>query len=304
MTPCHRAAKFYALLGWNPLPSRSDRKGPAVAGYARYRDGEPIPREWLEDWKQANVQVCLGVPWGLAVIDLDGFGLFTWRAWVRRHGCPDTWTVRTGSGGTHFWFRLPSGISACPSRKVWGIPDGDHYRKHQFIELLGDKSLIIAPPSKHVDTGKAYRFVDGHGPRNLKRPAEIPQWVLDLPAIPRLETPKRPSPPLLAGSAIPLVGITTCSSDRNATMEMLEPSDRMRIARAWGVRFTGYVCSKGWAECHAIGREDAHPSAGLNLQTGVYSEPFVTSLSFLDVAVALGVARDWKEALHAIRESI
>ncbi len=306
MVSATAAARYFASIGWNPLPSCSTRKGPAVKDYAKYRDGERIPAEWLVNWRWTNLQICLGVPWGLAVIDLDGCGICEWRRWGRRHDIAKTWTVRTGGGGMHLYWRLPPGLQPCPTRQLWGVPRGDKYQKHQFIELLADKAMVIAPPSRHVDTGRTYCFLPGRGPRELKRPAEIPHFLLSMPGLPSLTPPKRwyPAPHVPSRLRTRKNGLTQALIAREQVMAALSPQRILDIAAGWGLRFTGRMTAGKWAECHAIGREDQHASASVDVTTGVYSEPFQRSLSFFDIAVELGQVRDWREALLIVRSMV
>ena len=54
--------------------------------------------------------------------------------------------------------------------------------------------------------------------------------------------------------------------------DIISNLDIRREYENFGVKFTGKTTSKGWAECHAYGREDSTPSAGVNLETGVYKD--------------------------------
>lgn len=76
------------------------------------------------------------------------------------------------------------------------------------------------------------------------------------------------------------------------------------LAGEWGLRLTERR-NGAWAECHAAGREDATPSAGLNLETGVYHDFGVEEdLSFLDLAARLRPAEfpNWQAAAAALGE--
>ena len=122
MNPVTEWARWYYEQGLNPLPSRGDRKGPALETYAHYRDGERIPEAWLDRWPAPNCQVCLGVPWSLLVVDVDGPVAFRrWCDWNQQgRAWPETWTVQSRRG-LHYWYLIPPGVQACKSRVLWPV---------------------------------------------------------------------------------------------------------------------------------------------------------------------------------------
>jgi hypothetical protein len=73
----------------------------------------------------------------------------------------------------------------------------------------------------------------------------------------------------------------------------------------WGVRLTGKVSQKGWAEAHAIDREDSKPSAGVSLENGIYVDRGGNqTLSILELAVALKVFPDFSTAVNSLGERL
>ncbi len=78
--------------------------------------------------------------------------------------------------------------------------------------------------------------------------------------------------------------------------EIISRIDIRKVYETWGVKFSGSVSSKNWAECHAIDREDSSPSAGVNLTSGIYKDFAGETLSIFDFAVKHGKAADWEEA--------
>jgi len=67
---------------------------------------------------------------------------------------------------------------------------------------------------------------------------------------------------------------------------------------ALGVDVVGDPKTNGWAECHAVGRDDANPSAAVNVQTGRYRDlgGDGLSLSLYDLAVHLKRFSRWQDA--------
>lgn len=72
--------------------------------------------------------------------------------------------------------------------------------------------------------------------------------------------------------------------------------------RLFGVRFANRTPSNGWHACHAVDREDEHPSAAVRADNGVYLDHGSGSeaISFFDLGVASGQFRSVCEAIDAV----
>lgn len=113
---------------------------------------------WWASWPQANIGLAAGAN-GLAIIDVDPRhggenNLATLAAWCERRGVDvtDTYTVRTGSGGTHFYFKQPyAGVKTVA--KAFGC-DG--------IDTRGRGGYVVAPPSVHA-SGGLYEVIHRRG---------------------------------------------------------------------------------------------------------------------------------------------
>ncbi|WP_406372824.1 bifunctional DNA primase/polymerase [Streptomyces sp. NBC_00647] len=131
------AALSAAERGWHVFPLRPGRKIPALHGERACTGTGPCAdrhRKWEQQattdpdriraaWSRApfNVGIATG-PSGLLVVDLDTpehkgssdapDGAATFGALCERagHAVPDTYRVRTASGGTHLYFTTPPGI--------------------------------------------------------------------------------------------------------------------------------------------------------------------------------------------------
>lgn len=314
-----RAASFYRKLGLRPLPSREDAKGPALASYAEFwrRD---VPWDLYLANATANVQLVCGVGAGLVVVDLDGdagveaFG----RLEARHGGAPETWTVRTGSGGIHRYFAPPDGSEEVPRGRVWGRwdtaggrhGDGD-WTRHEAVEVLGDQSLAIAPPSIHVETGRRYAFVPGLSPREIARPAPLPRWIAELPRLGRPDFgggPRRKAEPPPPPAADAPRRATGNRYGREAVIAAI--GGRMLEAGAMaGLRFHRTTPNaSGWVPTYAVSRgagpgrsaEDTRPSASFHLDTGVYMEHYDReAISLFDVAALTRRFPTWQAARDA-----
>lgn len=306
---------YYRSFGWQPLPMRVADRHPPIR-YAElweyplkaHHFDRLVDREASRYGEEGvGVQLMCGAFWGLAVLDLDGpAAIEAWRSWSMFRPSPATWAVGSfeadGSPrGVHLYYTLPPGCGPVPSRLLWGVWDESlrggkgWWAKRSAIELKADNSLIIAPPTVHSRPGCSYRILSGFG---ATPPAEMPGWIM---ALPRCEAPRavlplvrRPEPALT-----PLVPRWA----HYAASDVLEAiPDKVALARSWGVRVaSSRPSSSGWHDCHAIGREDRHPSAGLSV-TGRYWEPDYGRLpiSLFDVAVATGAYGSFPEAVDGL----
>lgn len=282
------AALFYRGLGFNPLPSSRIRRHP-VFPYSHLWE-TLISRDLLSSWpvEAANVQLMCGQPWGLVVVDLDGPGaLDAWEALTLHRPVPRTWTVRTGAGGTHLYFRIPSDQEEIPRAVLWRGSS-----QHEAIEVLGSRSLVVAPPSLHHRTGEPYQFID------MPRLAPLPAWIADL-----AHTAGRAAPCDLQRSGPnvhQLVPRKGPHFDRKAVLDAIR--DKVSLVRSWGLRVIGRRPSpRGWLACRSLDREDRHPSCGFHHITGYYCEPADRlRLSLFEVGARLGAFASWIEACNTL----
>lgn len=119
-------------------------KGPEEPGWQK----NPL-REWPSEWP-GNVGVCTGHPHGegwLAVVDVDHEERLTpeLRLALSQH---PTFTVRTGSGGTHAYYLCAFQPSADAK-----FPNQDPLKKAGEVKGMGGQ--VVAPGSLHY-TGKYY----------------------------------------------------------------------------------------------------------------------------------------------------
>lgn len=174
----YRAALSYGERGWAVLPCyepkgsgcscrhpgcSSPGKHPRIVGGLRDASTaqEAIER-WWRKWPDANVAVRTGVVSRLVVldIDVDKGGLATIQRLTQGHGAlRATVTVRTGSGGWHYYFAHPGGI----------VPNSTG-RLGPGIDVRGDGGYVIAPPSTHA-SGSRYSFT------STGVLAPLPPWI-------------------------------------------------------------------------------------------------------------------------------
>ncbi|MCM8621793.1 MAG: bifunctional DNA primase/polymerase, partial [Candidatus Accumulibacter sp.] len=113
--------------------------------------GDPaVVAGWLAKVPLANWGLAMGMN-GLIAVDIDprNGGDATWEALIIKYGePPETWTARTGGGGTHLIFALPDGMSV-PGK--WG----------NGIDLKHGNGYVLVEPSR---TQAAYCWLDDLSP--------------------------------------------------------------------------------------------------------------------------------------------
>jgi hypothetical protein len=294
-------------MGLVALPSSETAKVPAIGDWGRFRT-QPVPDLVYdsERWVTRNMQVMCGVRTSgklkVIVVDCDGEqGRDAWKnLWRIKKSKPEpTWVSATGGGGRHWWYRLPPSIEVVPSRPIWGLwnpwggPKGlGEWCKHLEVRIIGDGGLAIAPPSIHIGTGHEYEWAAGCGPANLSLPALAPDWLLYMPA----RTTQSRNDYQTAGNK---KYSTHSNSPRDAILQAISPTEKIRLAASWGLR----LCElRGNQQlCRAIDRDDTNRSCVLNADSGVYHDFTTnTSLSFFDLAVRLGAYPNFGAAVEGL----
>jgi hypothetical protein len=288
---CREMAAFYRLRGLQPLPSRMDEKRPMLR-YAEFWERK-APDDLFDRFATTCLQVMTGRHWRLLIIDLDGHesrAEFDRIARDNRSPLPPTWVTHSGGDGIHLWFRLPAGIATpLPKAVLWKGEGG-----HAAIERLCDRSLVMAPPSIHPRTGARYRFLDrSHSPARLPLPAGCPGWILGLKPI------ERPIPEFTSMMIFRPARVVDARGARYRAADVIEGiPDILSLVASWGVRLASRGPNgAGWVSCHAISREDRHPSASVSALTGRYWEPGERTISLFELGVRLGVYLDWRDAV-------
>jgi hypothetical protein len=185
------AALTYARRGIPVFPCQPGGKAPLTR--RGYKDASTDPetiRQWWTRWPAANIGVPTGERSGILALDVDldkgGFESLD----ALTSSLPDTYTVRTGRGGAHFYFRYPPGSGI-------GLSSGD---LPPGLDIRGEGGHVVVPPSH---TTGPYTVVDD---QPLAAPLE---WLLEplrsqrrasVSAIPR---PKSQVSPVFCSGPIP-----------------------------------------------------------------------------------------------------
>ncbi|MGC1861502.1 MAG: bifunctional DNA primase/polymerase [Methylocystis sp.] len=123
-------------------------------------DLDVIRDEWKGWRKHSNVGFGTGSASGLAIIDIDGeAGFKSLAALEEKFGkLPKTVLSITGSGGHHYLFRIPEGVTIHNSAKLFGAKALGVESTN--IDIRGQGGQAIAPSSMHK-SGNRYAFADG-----------------------------------------------------------------------------------------------------------------------------------------------
>lgn len=157
----------YARDGWRVLPVFPGEKRPRLKDWPTQAttDTEVI-RDWWVQMPDSNIGLACGRASGFFVLDIDpkNGGDESLEALLAEHGpMPYTFTVRTGSGGTHYYFAWPEDFE--PTNSPGRL-------KNTGIDVRGEGGQVLAPPSRTV--------IGEYRVKTVAQIAPAPEWLLDL----------------------------------------------------------------------------------------------------------------------------
>ena len=164
-----RHAEYYTQnMGLRVFPCNG--KTPATLHGCKDATTDPAQiAEWWGGGSTYNVAIATGN--GLVVLDVDTdhkagkYGDETLTDLERQHGpLPETWTCLTGGGGVHYYFQCDDPALTVAA----GFAPGLDYR--------GAGGYVIAPPSIHPITGRAYEWEASSTPTSVPL-APLPGWL-------------------------------------------------------------------------------------------------------------------------------
>lgn len=175
--PLAEALKL-AEHGLRVLPIPAGQKAPDLKGWPERATCDPASIERLfAEHSGTNLGVATGGLSGVFVLDVDKKAADGWASLLElqivNDDLPPTWRDETPSGGAHFWFRAPQGLTI---RNPVGFRPG--------LDIRGERGLVVVPPS--VLSAGSYRWKVAPWDRPL---SEAPGWLLDLVTGPRLTQP-------------------------------------------------------------------------------------------------------------------
>lgn len=144
-------------------------------------DQEQVAR-WLRRYPGCNWGICTGIRSGVVVLDVDPYhdGDESLTELQRQHSeLPATWTVFTGGGGRHLYFRYPDAELSIDTT-IGVVGPG--------LDIRADvNGLVIAPPSTHRN-GRGYHWSVDDNPDEIAL-ANLPEWLLERIARPPGQPP-------------------------------------------------------------------------------------------------------------------
>lgn len=168
---------------------KSIGKHPIPFKWAEAASGDEASiKAWWKTFKNANLGVVAGIQSGVVVVDIDprNGGDDSLGDLMGRNGkFPDTATVITGSGGTHYYFKHPGGTVKNSSGAIGA-----------GIDCKGDGGFVVGPGSLHQCGG----FYDWEGSSSPKEAgfAEMPKWLQEIVYSP----PKKATSPIESGGVV------------------------------------------------------------------------------------------------------
>jgi len=160
------AALRYAHIGWPVIPL-TGKKPLTTNGSKDGTCDEQQIRAWSRQWPHANVGLPTAIKFWVLDIDTKSAGDLSLEQLEAKHGrLPDTIQQITGTGGRHYLFALPSFAVHNSTGKV-----------AQGIDVRGVGGYIVAAPSIHPETGRAYSW-DGLELLGKQPLLPAPDWLL------------------------------------------------------------------------------------------------------------------------------
>lgn len=177
-----KAAAFYGRHGWSVVPLHDVTSGGCSCGKPDCRSAGKHPRisewereattdadviaQWWAAWPRANIGIATGPVSGFFVLDVDPDkgGNDTLAELVEEHGeLPETVRAETGSGGTHYLFKLPDFAIRNSAGKLG-----------PGLDTRGDGGQIVVAPSRSAKG--SYRWLVSPTQGEL---ADAPAWLLE-----------------------------------------------------------------------------------------------------------------------------
>lgn len=165
--PLHTPNPTNGLCTCGDPKCTSQGKHPRTAnGFQDSSSSPDIVRQWWTRWSNANIGVPTGFQNHIAVLDVDPRhdGDKSLAKLEAKYGkIPSTFTVQTGSGGSHFYFSRYAG----PKLKSVSNALGDEY---PGLDWKSEGGYVVGPGSLHVSGGR-YEIV------NDVALVDVPEWL-------------------------------------------------------------------------------------------------------------------------------
>ena len=169
------AALKYAEAGFAVIPVTRWDKNPYNSNGSRGGSVDPDQiRQWWSWWPDANVAIVCGrLSGNLLAIDVDvkdgKHGDFSIEQWQAAHGdFPSTVSQKTGSGGSHYFFRYQD--IAKYKNTIDALPG---------VDVRGEYAYVVVAPSVYED-GRQYEWERDISILDVDEIAEANESVIEL----------------------------------------------------------------------------------------------------------------------------
>ena len=133
--------------GYSIIPVGKDKK-PLIPSWKTYQKRHATDEEvevWWKKWPNANIGIVTGEISGITVVDVDVYKGGTISKF------PETFTVKTGNGGYHLYYKYQPGFTVSASA----------YPDLPFTDIRGDGGYVVGPGSKTAYADKDGKAVGG-----------------------------------------------------------------------------------------------------------------------------------------------
>ncbi len=159
-------ALSYHSMGFSIFPLWKGTKNKPIVSWKKYmtqRATEDEVRNWWTKYPDANIAIATGNISNLFILDTEkDFDLSSIDIPT------DVITAKTGSGGRHFYFRIPHNSTILTHIEIWG---SDPKSK---ADIKGEKGYVVAPPSFNSDLNSYYEWMSDEN-----EITEAPEWLID-----------------------------------------------------------------------------------------------------------------------------
>ena len=237
-----REALFLAEQELAVFPCRG--KDPAIKGGAGCKDASTDPKTIRQMWRDepgSNIGIATGAKSGVWVLDIDpdkGAEAALAGLEAQYGKLPETVMTLTGRGGRHLFF---------------GYHGERIFNRNSDIgpgiDVKAEGGYVIAAPSVHPDTGKAYEWADGVLP-DLESIPDAPEWLMGLVTGPnkaqrerqQAPSPQRETKPPSIGSGNRSYYEAALDGESQAVAKMTKGSRNGRLNIA-ALKLGGYVAA-------------------------------------------------------------
>lgn len=149
-----RALQLAVTNGYSIMPVGLDKR-PLLRSWKEYQTAaasDATIEKWWTLYPHANIGIITGEVSGITVIDVDTYKGATAEQF------PPTFTVRTGNGGLHLYYKYHPGLSI----------SANAYPNHPGVDIRSDGGFVVGPysvtnysdPHTHEHKGGEYTIID------------------------------------------------------------------------------------------------------------------------------------------------